>query len=161
MKIINIIDEDIINYKDISMFIAFPYCTGKCWKELELDPSICQNNQLREEKVIDISAEELIERYDRSELSKSVVFGGLEPMDSFNDLCKFIFLFRLNHKENKIVIYTGYKEEELTYKLSILKTYRNVIVKVGRYIPNRNKRFDDVMGVTLASDNQYAIDLDK
>ena len=43
MKIINIIDEDFINYKDISMFIAMPYCTGKCWRELGLDCSICQN----------------------------------------------------------------------------------------------------------------------
>lgn len=160
MKIINIIDEDIINYKDISMFIAFPYCTGKCWKELGLDPSICQNNQLREEKIIDISEKELVDRYDKSELSKAVVFGGLEPMDSFNDLCKFIFWFRFNHKDDKIVIYTGYKEEELTYKLSILKTYKNIIVKFGRYIPNRNKRFDDVLGVTLASDNQYAKEID-
>ena len=161
MKIINIIDEDIINYKEISMFIAFPYCTGKCWKELGLDSSICQNNQLREESIIDISERDLVDRYDKSELSKAVVFGGLEPMDSFNDLCKFIFWFRLNHKDDKIVIYTGYKEEELAYKLRILKTYKNIIVKFGRYVPNRNKRFDDVLGVTLASDNQYAKEIDR
>ena len=160
MKIIGITDEDMLNYKEISMFIAFPYCTGKCWRELGLDSSICQNNKLREENIIEISEKDLVDRYDKSELSKAVVFGGLEPMDSFSDLCKFIFWFRFNHKDDKIVIYTGYKEEELTYKLSILKTYKNIIVKFGRYIPNRNKRFDDVLGVTLASDNQYAKEID-
>lgn len=156
MKIINIIDEDIINYKDISMFIAFPYCTGKCWKDLCLDSSICQNDCLRNENIIDIEPEELVKRYDESELSKAIVFGGLEPMDSFDDLCRFIFWFRMDHKKDKVVIYTGYKEEEITYKLSILKTYKNIIVKFGRYIPNDESRYDDVLGVNLASKNQYA-----
>ena len=161
MKILGVTDEDMLNYKDISMFIAFPYCTGKCWKELGLDPSICQNNQLRDEKVIGISAEELIERYDRSELSKAVVFGGLEPMDSFNDICEFIFKFRENHPNDKIVIYSGYTEEELNYKIGALKAYKNIVIKVGRYIPNKKSRYDDLLGVTLASDNQYAIDIEK
>ena len=160
MKIINLIDEDIINYKEISMFIGMPYCSGKCWKELGLDPSICQNNCLREAKVIEIEPEDLIKRYDKSELSKAVVFGGMEPMDSFDDLCRFIFRFRLDHKNDKVVIYTGYKEEELAYKLNILRTYKNIIVKFGRYVPDSEKRYDTTLGVTLASNNQYAKELE-
>ena len=161
MKIVGITDEDIINYKEVSMFIAFPKCSGKCWKELGLSSSICQNDCLRTATTVEISAQELVDRYDRSELSTAVVIGGMEPMDSFNDLCGFIFSFRLKHKIDKIVIYTGYKEDELKYKIGILKTYGNIILKVGRYVPNSNSRFDDLLGVTLASDNQYAIDLDK
>lgn len=30
MQVINIKDEDIINYKEISMFIGTPFCSGKC-----------------------------------------------------------------------------------------------------------------------------------
>ena len=160
MKIVNVIDEDIINYKEISMFIGVPFCSGKCWKEAGLDPSICQNNCLREARLIEIEPKALVERYDKSELSRAVVFGGMEPMDSFDDLCRFIFWFRLNHKKDKIIIYTGYREEELKYKLSILKTYGNIIIKFGRYVPNSPPRYDDILGVTLASDNQYARELE-
>ena len=118
--------------------------------------SVCQNDTLHSASIIDIDPEELIKRYDESELSKAVVFGGLEPMDSFDDLCKFIYWFRNKHKDDKIVIYTGYREDELTYKLSVLKAYGNIIVKFGRYVPNKPSRYDGVLGVTLASDNQYA-----
>lgn len=38
----------------------------------------------------------------------------------------------------------------------ILKKYKNIIVKFGRYIPNQKKHFDPVLGVELASDNQHA-----
>ena len=37
-----------------------------------------------------------------------------------------------------------------------LATYGNVVVKFGRYIPNQKHIFDEVLGVELASDNQYA-----
>ena len=160
MKIINIVDEDIINYKEISMFIGMPYCTGKCWRELGLNSSICQNDCLRTASMIEISAQELVNRFDRSELSTAIVFGGLEPMDSFSDVCEFLFEFRKNHN-NTVVIYSGYTEKELKYKLGILKMYKSVVVKVGRYIPNSESREDSILSVTLASDNQYAIDLNK
>ena len=55
MHIINIIDEDIINYKEISMFIGLPYCSGKCWKDLGLPADICQNECLRKSKIINIA----------------------------------------------------------------------------------------------------------
>ena len=37
---------------------------------------------------------------------------------------------------------------------------QNIIVKFGRYIPDTDQRYDEVLGVILASDNQYAERLD-
>ena len=38
----------------------------------------------------------------------------------------------------------------------ICSNYDNIIIKFGRYIPNQQSHFDIVLGVNLASDNQYA-----
>ena len=53
-------------------------------------------------------------------------------------------------------LYTGYYFEEVPEWIQRLATYGNVIVKFGRYIPNQKHIFDEVLGVELASDNQYA-----
>ena len=34
--------------------------------------------------------------------------------------------------------------------------FTNIIIKFGRYIPNQKPHYDEVLGVNLASDNQYA-----
>ena len=57
--------------------------------------------------------------------------------------------------DDDIVVYTGYNKEEIPEHLMILKKYKNIIMKYGRYIPNKEKHFDEVLGVYLASDNQY------
>lgn len=160
MRVVEIKDEDCINYKKISMFIALPFCNGKCYKELGLNCSICQNDALRNSPILNINDDKIIERYLLNPLTSSIVFGGLEPFDSFNELDEFIEKFRTKFLiEDDIVIYTGYKLEEIKDKLEILKKYKNIIIKVGRYIPNSKKIFDKTLGVTLASDNQYAFKL--
>ena len=60
-----------------------------------------------------------------------------------------------------MVIYTGYTEGELKSNkmLDEIFSWYNITIKVGRYIPNSKSRYDKVLGVTLASDNQYAIEL--
>ena len=58
--------------------------------------------------------------------------------------------------EDDVVIYTGYKEEEILDKINVLKSYEPIIIKFGRYVPNQKSHYDDVLGVNLASDNQYA-----
>ena len=55
-----------------------------------------------------------------------------------------------------IVVYTGYDKEEIPEHLMTLKKYKNIIVKFGRYVPGQQAHFDEVLGVELASDNQYA-----
>ena len=37
-----------------------------------------------------------------------------------------------------------------------LELYENIIVKFGRYVPNQLPHYDNVLGIKLASDNQYA-----
>lgn len=76
-------------------------------------------------------------------------------MDQFDELLEFIKDFR-EVCDDDIVIYTGFYKEELKEKLEVLKTYPNIIIKYGRFIPNQPKHFDEVLGVNLASDNQFA-----
>lgn len=150
-------DEDFVNYKKPSMFIGFPTCTFKCEKESGCS-GVCQNSSLVKMDSIDIDYETIVKRYIDNSLSKSIVFGGLEPFDSFPNLCHLIKEFR-KFTEDDIVIYTGYTEAELkeySYQLSYLSRFPNIIIKFGRYIPNQEKHFDKILGVYLASDNQYA-----
>lgn len=155
MHIINIIDEDIINYKEISMFIGLPYCSGKCWKDLDLPADICQNECLRKSKIINIDNDSIIQRFLDNELTTAIVFGGLEPFDSNEELQCFIMNFRYQH-DDTIVIYTGYTEEEVKEKFNWIYLYENIIIKYGRYRPNQKPHYDEVLGVNLVSDNQYA-----
>lgn len=160
MLMTNLIDEDMINYKEVSMFIGTPYCSGKCWKELGLPPETCQNECLRDADLIDYYDSMLIDRYRSNPLSKAIVFGGLEPLDSFEYIRDFVLTLRNMYGDmSTVVIYTGYREDEIKEQLEEMKDWYNIIVKVGRYIPNRKSRYDKILGVTLASDNQYAIKL--
>ena len=77
-------------------------------------------------------------------------------MDQFEELINLIREFR-KKTEADIVVYTGYREDEIQGQIEQLKQFSNIIIKVGRYVPNASSRFDEVLGVTLASDNQYAI----
>ena len=146
-------DEDFTNYKLPSMFIAFPSCTWKC--EKECGKKVCQNGTLATSPNIRIASEEIVERYINNTITKAFVFGGLEPMDSWWDLIALIEAIR-NKTYDDIVIYTGYKKEEVEKQLQYLSTYSNIIVKFGRYVPNQKSHYDEVLGIHLASDNQYA-----
>ena len=55
-----------------------------------------------------------------------------------------------------IVIYTGYYPSEIGDKLKKLFKFKNIIIKFGRFIPNDTPRHDNILGVTLASSNQFA-----
>ena len=146
-------DEDFVNYKKPSMFIGFPTCTWKC--EKECGERCCQNSALAQSPNINVSIGVLIERYMNYPITKAVVCGGLEPLDSWDELQNFIQLFRYWCPDD-IVIYTGYKENEIQDKLEWLSLYEPIVVKFGRYIPNQEPHYDKVLGVKLASDNQYA-----
>lgn len=156
MKIKGLQDEDFVNYKKPSMFIGTSMCDWKCCNEQCLDKSICQNSSLANSKTIDVSADEIYRRYINNPITKSVVIGGLEPMLQFSDILKIVKTFRNNDCNDDIVIYTGYYKEEISDKIAVLSKYKNIIMKYGRYIPNQEKHYDEVLGVYLASDNQYA-----
>lgn len=145
-----IINEDFTDYKKPSMFIACPRCNMKCGAEY------CQNNPLLKESDYDIDNDKIIKDYLDNNLTQAIVFGGLEPMDS-KDLWFFILKLRREyHCYDDIVIYTGYTKCEILDKVTLLKEVSNIIIKFGRYIPNQTPHYDEVLGVNLASDNQYA-----
>ena len=155
MLIKNINECDFVNYKKISMFIIFPFCTFKCDKEF--GTTICQNCSLSKEPNIEISNNEIISRYVSNQLTQAVVCAGLEPFDSWPDLISFIKDFRKSSQDD-IVIYTGYIEDEIKDKIQeiVNLNIKNIIIKFGRYKPNQEKHYDEILGVMLASDNQYA-----
>jgi hypothetical protein len=154
MKIKGIIFEDTINYKKISLTIMMPYCSFKCDKEY--GSNICQNGALANSPNIEIDPEQIIKKYYLDNyLVDAIVFQGLEPFDSWNDLLNFIEEFRKVSSDD-IVIYTGYNENEIADKIELLSYYDNIIIKFGRYVPNQESHFDEVLGVKLASSNQYA-----
>ena len=155
MKVKGLIDEDFVNYKKPAMVIEFPYCTFKCDKEC--GQSVCQNSALAHEPNITIDYDELLTRYINNPITKAIVMQGLEPFDSFSDVMNLILWLRVKYKcLDDIVIYTGYKKEEISWLIEYIKQYKNIIIKYGRYIPNQNPHFDSVLGVKLSSDNQYA-----
>ena len=49
-----------------------------------------------------------------------------------------------------------YWADEIAEQVEKLKGFKNIIIKFGRFIPNNSGRYDDLLGVHLASDNQYA-----
>lgn len=156
MIIKGLIDEDFINYKKPSMVIEFPYCNFKCDKEC--GQPVCQNSNLVKEPNIDIPCEDIIIRYINNPITEAIVFQGLEPFDSFGEMNNFLLWFQHQYySQDDIVIYTGYNENEISKEINALKEiFSNIIIKFGRYVPNQKPHFDPVLGVNLASDNQYA-----
>lgn len=148
-------DEDFTSYKKPSMVIGFPSCSFKCCKEGNLPITTCQNCELAQANNIEISVEQIVERYLSNRITNAIICAGLEPFDSYRDLKQLVSLLR-NHSNDDIVIYTGYTKEEISNQLQYLRSYRNIIVKFGRFIPNQPSHYDDVLGVNLASPNQYA-----
>jgi len=154
MKLKNLVDEDFANYKVPALFLGFPSCTFKC--ERECGAQFCQNSCLVRQPDINVSVESVVDRYLNNLISSAIVCGGLEPLDSFDDLLALVRALRSRGCLDDIVIYTGYNKEEVVEKIQQLAEYQNIIVKFGRFRPNEEKHWDAVLGVYLASKNQYA-----
>ena len=155
MKIKGIIFEDFVNYKKPAMTIEFPICKNfKCDKEC--GRTVCQNSELVKSPTKDISIIKIVKMYMENNITKAIVFQGLEPFDSKEDLYQLIKVFR-EYTQDDIVIYTGYTEKEIDNEIEILKRlFKNIIIKFGRFIPNKPSYYDTILGVFLASSNQYA-----
>ena len=169
MKIKGLVDECFGDYKMPAMYIAFPYCSFKC--DLEIHKNYCQNSHLANSPSIEISKEEILHRYLSNDITEAIVLGGLEPFDSELELLAFIDCARRQFNiKDPIIIYTGYTEAELedgnygrggNFKIQqeyweSIKNSGNIIVKFGRFRPNEQPHFDEVLGVYLANKEQYA-----
>ena len=151
-------DEDFTNYRKPSMFIGFPYCDFKCNRDSGKE--VCQNKSLINEPNIEINIDTIINRYIENSITCAIVMGGLEPFKSYEDLFALIKGFREKTKDD-IVIYTGYYASELADKLIELKQFDNIVIKFGRYFPGDAPHYDNLLGVRLASDGQYAVRLNE
>ena len=123
MKLKGLIDYDLCNFKIPSMFLIFPTCSFKC--DRECGQPVCQNSALAHEPTIEIDIINIIYRYIHNPLTHAVVCGGLEPFDTWHDLYVFCSVFR-NFSKDPIVIYTGYKEEEISEYIEILSKLNNI-----------------------------------
>ena len=146
-----VVQEDFTNYKVPVIHLAFPKCSFKCGKGL------CQNSALAQSQGISIDEQKLAEAYINNPITKGVCCAGLEPFDTPEDLKATIKAFRAVTND-VIIVFTGYTEEELQSNTIYqwLLTIPNITVKFGRYIPKQQPHYDEVLGVKLASNNQYA-----
>jgi uncharacterized Fe-S radical SAM superfamily protein PflX len=119
-----LVDEDLANYKKPSMYIIFPNCTFKCGR------ANCQNSALAHEEKVEIDIEYLVQRYLNNPITKAIVCGGLEPMDSFEELFSLIQEIR-KYSNDDNVIYSGYEEDEVLDKINQLVRFSNIIIKFG------------------------------
>lgn len=153
MLIKNIVQEDFVNYKKPSMFIAFPFCSFKCERECGI--KCCQNSPLAQMPNIEVSIDTIVEAYLNNDITKAIVFGGLEPFDSFDDVYALIKALR-ERANDDIIIFTGYNKSEIKQQIILLRQFPNIIIKYGRFIPGDKPHRDECLGIDLASQNQYA-----
>ena len=94
--------------------------------------------------------------YSENPLTKAFCFQGLEPFDSFMDLIELIAFIRIYKRcDDLIIIYTGYNPDEDPIVEKAIRKYHNLIIKWGRYIKDDEPYYNDMLGVTLASKNQW------
>lgn len=155
MKLKGIIDYDCTNYKEPCLTLEFPYCDFKCDKINGC--RVCQNSALYFEPDIEVGGEQIWKMYQDNPLTKAFCFQGMEPFDSYIDLIELIKFIRIDKQcDDPIIIYTGYQQGEDWITERSLQKYKNIIVKWGRYLLGYEPHYDEVLGVNLASNNQYA-----
>jgi hypothetical protein len=55
----------------------------------------------------------------------------------------------------KYTVHYSWGKQDYSY-FGELSACPNIIIKYGRFIPNHQPHYDEILGVKLASDNQYA-----
>ena len=154
IEVKGIIFEDFVNYKKPCMTLMMPKCSFKCDKENGVQ--LCQNWELAAAPEQTVHINSLMRNYINNPITEAIVLQGLEPFDSLIDLYTVAAALEDFQITDDFVIYTGYTREEITSQLKPLHNVPgHVIVKWGRYIPNQKPHYDPILGVYLASDNQY------
>ena len=157
IQVKGVVFEDFVNYKKPCMVIEMPRCDFKC--DRECGQNVCHNSALAISDNLTISVESIVQAYLNNSITEAICFQGLEPFDSFDDMIKVVHRLKELNCTDDIIVYTGYYKQEIPIeKLSELytSTCGRLIIKWGRFIPNASSKYDEILGVTLASDNQYA-----
>ena len=157
MRVKKIINEWYQDYKLPSKYIFTAFCDGKCCREAGIPMSVCHNDEWRATAPVKMDDDKIIQEYLQNPITKAIVFGGLEPFEQFEEMFELIYKLRTEyHCDDTVVIYTGYNRGEIEAQVGFLSMFKNIVIKFGRFVPNQESRYDDVLGVTLASPNQYA-----
>lgn len=91
-------------------------------------------------------------------LTNAIVIGGLEPFEQTEEVYTLIWMLRnVFDCEDDVVIYTGYTQDGVEEEVERLSEFENIIIKFGRFRPNQTPHRDEVLGINLVSDNQYAV----
>lgn len=156
IEVKGIIWEDMVNYKKISTTLMMPKCDFKCDKEN--GNQLCQNWELAAAPNIPVLINSFMRKYMDNPISEAIVLQGLEPLDSLIDSLTVAAALKDFNCTDDFVIYTGYNKDELPER--VIQDFASIIpghliIKWGRYIPNQEPHYDKILGVNLASDNQY------
>ena len=138
------------------MFISAVSCDFKCMKELKVDIGICQNMKILKLPNKRVTISSIFKRYISNPITTSIVIGGLEPMLQFQEILSLIHYFRIQGCKDDFVIYTGYYPYEIEKEVKELKSFDNIIIKYGRFMPNSTSKYDNILGISLSSKNQHA-----
>lgn len=157
MRIKTIVDESFTEYREPVMYIGSISCDGKCCIEAGIPLSVCHNDGWRKNAILTMVDDDIIARYLKNNLTKAICFAGLEPFEQFEEVLDFVSRLRNEHRcLDPVIIYTGFDEDEVEVEVEALQAFKNIVIKFGRYIPGQESHYDEVLGVHLASDNQYA-----
>ena len=160
MLLKTLVEERFDDYKYPALYIGCVSCNGKCAIEGRFPISVCINDVWHKASNIFVDDDVIIEKYLKNSITSAIVFGLLEPMEQFEEIYTFIEKLRTKYNCNDdVVIYTGYTEKECSDAGWVQKlcVFNNIVIKFGRFVPNQASHYDKVLGVNLASDNQYAI----
>ena len=160
MRVRKLLTERFQDYKVPSMYLAACFCDWKCCPD---KPYVCQNNPVANLPVTDIPDDEILDTYLSDPITEAIVIAGLEPLLQAREVCNLIRRAAERAIRTTFVIYTGYtvcEARDIGFFDELKATGYGkdvqVIIKYGRYVPDQQPHFDEVLGVDLVSDNQYA-----
>ena len=160
MRVRKLLTERFQDYKLPCMYLASCFCDWKCCPD---HPYICQNHPVAQMPVTDIPDDEILDQYVNNPITGAIVIAGLEPMLQVREVDNLIRRTVERGIHTTFVIYTGYTKDEVRgigffdeLKTTGFGKDVQVVMKYGRYVPGQEPHFDEVLGVDLASDNQYA-----
>lgn len=72
----------------------------------------------------------LVDKYVKNDSTNYIVITGDEPLDSFESITSFLYYLRcIWFCYDNVVVYTGYREDEIQDKLVVFSGFNNVTVK--------------------------------